>query len=88
MSRVDYVVTNEAGVEAATSQESLMECARILKPQGVAVIITASPTEFVQQIVHGELPFSISASLSAVVAGRKYVLFVLERLDLQSISLI
>jgi hypothetical protein len=85
-SRVDCIVTNEAGAPRAATKGSLSECARILKPEGVAVVITASPAEFVQQIMQGELPFAIGASLSAVVAGRKYVLFVLERLDLQSIS--
>lgn len=86
MSRVDCIVTNEAGVPPAATKGSLSECARILKPEGIAVVVTTSPAEFVQQIMQGELPFAIGASLSAVVAGRKYVIFVLERLDLQSIS--
>ena len=70
-SRIDCIVTNQAGVPPPATKGSLLECARILKPEGIAVIITASPAQFVQQIMHGELPFAIGASLSAVVAGRK-----------------
>ena len=85
-SGVDCVVTNETGLPQPAARSSLRECSRILKPQGIAVVITAEPREFVELIMHGGLPLAITASLPAFVAGRKYVIFLLEKLDLLSIE--
>ena len=85
-SSADCVIAVGARDLPSSGRQVLREYARILRPNGLAMILTSLPAELVQLLLGADLPFEIAATQSILLGGRRYSLFALERLDLLSLG--